>query len=78
MSRKKSAVVCDLDGRIILDSAALMAATTWSKSTLRRAIRGELAFRNAFPTPFRLGSLKNNYWRREDLEQWLAAEQAAE
>lgn len=69
MSRsKKSAVVRDLDERIILDSAALMAATTWSKSTLRRAIRGELGFRNAFPQPFRLGAVKNNYWRREDIE----------
>jgi predicted DNA-binding transcriptional regulator AlpA len=78
MPKKKLVTPVDLTGRLILDAAALMAATTWSKSTVRRAIRGELAFRNPFPAPIKLGGMKNNFWPKEALEKWLAAELAAE
>jgi predicted DNA-binding transcriptional regulator AlpA len=77
MARKKSHNPIDLAGRELLTAGSVLTALDWSKSTLHRAVNGELGFKTPFPRPTRLGKIRINFWSRSSIEQWLQAEQAA-
>jgi predicted DNA-binding transcriptional regulator AlpA len=48
-----------------------------SKSTVRRWLRGEIATASPFPRPFKIGCMKNNFWRTAEIVAWIDEQQQA-